>query len=422
MSAFRYTALTDNGKTESGVVEAESARHARNLVRAQGLAPLDVTLIERQDGLTTPSGQARTARRRGKLSTADLALMTRQLASLLAAGLPLERALSALIEQAENAHTRDLLAAVRADVLGGASFATALKSQARDFPEIYRALVSAGEQSGGLPRVLERLATYLEDRSRLNQEVLTAFIYPAILTLVAVLVVILMLTYVLPQVVEVFDQSKQKLPFITVLVMGASDVLRATWWLLLAVIGAAWFAYRNSLRNPALRLRHDAAWLRLPILGRLQLSLDTARFASTLAILVGGGVPILKALEAGAATINNHALRGDVESAALRVREGSSLARALALKADATNTTDPAQARGRFPPVLIHLIASGESTGNLPEMLQRAAQTQTDELSRRTLRLTSLLQPAVVLVMGAIVLIIVLAMLMPIIEINTLVR
>ncbi|MFN5803544.1 MAG: type II secretion system F family protein, partial [Burkholderiales bacterium] len=305
-------------------------------------------------------------------------------------------------------------------VLAGSSLATALNAQERDFPEIYRALVAAGEQSGDLAKVLDRLATYLEDRASLAQQVLTAFIYPALLTLVAVLVVILMLTYVLPQVVAVFDQSKQKLPLVTVLVMAASDFLRHWWWLLLALLAGGWWSYRRALRSDVVRLRHDAAWLNLPILGRLQLSLDTARFASTLAILVGGGVPILKALEAGAATISNRALRRDVDAAAVRVREGAPLARALSVPAE--NSSVNKHVRGRFPPVLAHLIASGESTGNLPDMLQRAARIQTEELQRRTLTLTSLLQPVVVLVMGAAVLVIVLAMLLPIIEINMLVK
>jgi general secretion pathway protein F len=417
MTAFRYIALTESGDTTKGVIEAESARHARALMRQRALAPLEVEPILQATGVGEVAGSLP---RRGKLRSPALALLTRQLASLLSAGLPLERALTALIEQAENDYQRDVLAAVRTDVLGGSSLATALKSQARDFPDIYRALVAAGEQSGDLAEVLDRLATYLEDRSSLIQQVMTAFIYPAILTLVAVLVVILMLTYVLPQVMAVFDQTKQKLPWITVLVMAASDFLRQGWWVILVASMASVGIYRRALRNDSVRLRHDAAWLNLPIVGRLQLSLDTAQFASTLAILVSGGVPILKALEAGAATISNRALRQDVNAAAARVREGASLARALSVKVDKASQNP--KERGRFPPVLIHLIASGEATGNLPEMLQRAARTQTDELRRRTLTLTSILQPAVVLVMGAIVLIIVLAMLLPIIEINTLVK
>jgi general secretion pathway protein F len=202
--------------------------------------------------------------------------------------------------------------------------------------------------------------------------------------------------------------------------MAASDFLRHWWWLLLLLLAGGWWSYRRALRSDVVRLRHDAAWLNLPILGRLQLSLDTARFASTLAILVGGGVPILKALEAGAATISNRTLRRDVDAAAVRVREGAPLARALSVPAE--NSSINKHVRGRFPPVLVHLIASGESTGNLPDMLQRAARIQTEELQRRTLTLTSLLQPVVVLVMGAAVLVIVLAMLLPIIEINMLVK
>lgn len=415
MAAFRYEALTDAGKSERGVIEADSPRQARALVRARGLAPLAVEVISGEDA--GRGGQPR--RLRGRLRTGELALATRQLASLLAAGLPLERALSALIEQSERAHVRDVLAAVRTDVLEGNTFAAALERHQRDFPDIYRALVAAGEQSGDLGLVMDKLATYIEERNALTSKVLLAFTYPAVVTVVALLVVTGLVTYVVPQVVSVFDQTKQKLPLLTVLLIALSDVLRSYGWALaLGAIGAGW-AVRAALKRPALRLAWDARLLKLPVVGRLVQSLNTARFASTLAILVGGGVPILKALEAGAQTMGNVAMRRDVEAAVVRVREGSPLARALAAGAE---PGPDGRARGSFPPVLIHLIASGEQTGNLPDMLNRAAQGQADELSRRTLMLTSLLEPALIVAMAAVVLVIVLAVLLPIIEINQLVR
>jgi general secretion pathway protein F len=415
MAAFRYQALTDAGRTESGVIEADSARHARALVRARGLAPVQVDPVARDAANDGRSGRQV---RRGRIGNTDLALLTRQLASLLTAGLPLERALSALIEQAERPHVRDVLAAVRTDVLGGGSLANALEQHKRDFPDIYRALVAAGETSGDLGEVLERLATYIEERNALTTKVVMAFVYPAVVTCVALLVVIGLLTYVVPQVVSVFDQTKQKLPILTVLLIGLSDFLRAYGFILLGVVIVFVIGFRTALKQPAFRLRWDRRMLGLPVMGRVVQSLNTARFASTLAILVGGGVPILKALEAGARTIGNLVMRQDVDATVVRVREGTSLARALGVGVKRGGQST----KSSFPPVLIHLIASGESTGNLPEMLRRAAQGQSDELTRRTLLMTSLLEPALIVAMGAIVLVIVLAVLLPIIEINQLVR
>lgn len=416
MTAFHFEALTDDGKTDRGVIEADSARQARALLRARGLAPLQVEPLrgDRAEG-------APRRRSRGRLRAADLALLTRQLASLLAAGLPLERALSVLIDQAERAIVREVLASVRTDVLAGSSLAAALQAHPRDFPDIYRALVAAGEQSGDLSLVMDRLASYIEDRNALTSKVLLAFTYPATVTLVALAVVIGLLTYVVPQVVSVFEQTHQKLPTLTVVLIAVSDGLRHWGWLLALLLAAAVWGARLALKRPAVRLAVDERLLRLALVGRLVRAMDAARFASTLAILVGGGVPILKALEAGAQTLGNTAMRQDVEAAIGRVREGASLARALGVGA-AGPDAQTGRAQGHFPPVLIHLIASGEQTGNLPDMLRRAAQGQADELTRRTLLLTSLLEPALIVTMGVVVLVIVLAVLMPIIEINQLVR
>jgi len=417
MAAFRFQALTDAGKTDSGVIEAESARHARSLVRARGLAPISVEPISADAAGTAESASGVRLRGR-KLGNTELALLTRQLASLLSAGLPLERALSALIEQAERVHVRDLLAGVRTDVLGGSTLAGALERRRRDFPDIYRALVAAGEQSGNLGLVLDKLATYVEERNTLTSKVVMAFVYPAIVSTVALLVVIGLLTYVVPQVVAVFDQTKQKLPTLTLMMIWLSDFLRARGWMIAVGLVLGGLGFKRALGNDGFRARFDAWLLTLPIFGRLVQSLNTARFASTLAILVGGGVPILRALEAGGRTVGNSAMRNDVDAAIVRVREGTSLARALAAGAKGDGGTR----RGLFPPVLIHLIASGESTGNLPEMLSRAATGQGEDLARRTMVLTSLLEPVLILVMGAVVLVIVLAVLLPIIEINQLVR
>lgn len=404
MPAYRFEAAAATGKLERGILDADSARQARGLLKERGLMPLSVAQLDDAAGL----GSSRAAFGR-RLKNADLALATRQLASLLLARLPLEQALGAVMDQAERPVVRERFAAVRSEVVAGHSFAEALGRYKRDFPEVYRALVAAGEASGDLGRVMGRLADYIEGRSALAQKVGMAFMYPAIVTVVAFGVIVGLLTYVVPQVVGVFQQTKQALPFLTVAMIAISDFLRAWGWLLLLLAGAGFVGARLALRDEALRLRWHRWLLRAPVFGRLVRGVNTARFSSTLAILVGSGVPLLRALEAGAATLTNGAMRANVQDAIGRVREGAPLSRALA-------------AQGLFPPVLVHLIASGEATGNLPEMLERAAAGQSQDVERRAMTLTSLLEPVLILAMGGIVLLIVLAVLMPIIEINQLVR
>ena len=293
--------------------------------------------------------------------------------------------------------------------VAGHTLASALAAYPRDFPDIYRALVAAGEQSGDLAGVMGRLADYIESRGALVQRVALAFIYPAIVTLVAVAVIIVLLTYVVPQVVDVFRQTGQALPWLTQALIVASDFTRQWGWAVLVLLAIGWFGWRAALRAPSVRLAWHARTLRLPVAGRLISGLETARFASTLAILVASGVPLIRALEAVAQTLANEALRHNVLDAIGRVREGVPLPRALA-------------AAGRFPPMMVHLIASGEATGALADMLDRAARTLSSETERRALALTSLLEPLLILAMGAIVLLIVLAVMLPIIEINQLVR
>jgi general secretion pathway protein F len=293
--------------------------------------------------------------------------------------------------------------------MGGASFSAALSRHPRDFAEIYRALVSSGEQIGQLARVLSRLADYIERRNALVSKVRLAFTYPAIVTVVAFAIVIFLLTYVVPQIVSVFANTKQKLPFLTLVMLGVSNFTRAYGiYVGLALVGA-WFAWRRALRNPALKLRWHTWLLDAPVYGRFERSLNTARFASTLAITTGSGVPILRALETSRDTLNNVAMRDLVEQATASVREGVSLARALS-------------AQKHFPPMLVHMIRAGEITGELPAMLDRAASAQEADLERRTLTIAGLLEPMLILAMGLVVLLIVLAVLMPIIEINQLVH
>ena len=403
MAAFRFEAADAQGRIERGLIDADSPRHARGLLRERGLAPLDVAPLQAE---ATSSQRSLGAAR---LRAADLSLATRQLASLLAARLPIEQALDVVVEQAERRLVRERFAAVRSEVVAGQTLASALSAYPRDFPEVYRALVSAGEQSGDLAGVMTRLADYIEARGALVQRVALSFIYPAIVTLVASAVVIVLLTYVVPQVIDVFRQTGQALPVLTRALILVSDFTREWGWAVLMVGAAAAIGWRAALRAPSVKLAWHTRALKLPIAGRLLSGLETARFASTLAILVASGVPLIRALEAGAQTLSNDALRHNVQDAIGRVREGVPLARALA-------------AAGRFPPLMVHLIASGEATGALAEMLERAARTLSSETERRALALTSLLEPLLILVMGAIVLLIVLAVMLPIIEINQLVR
>lgn len=414
MAAFRFAAVDSLGKESTGVLEADSARIARQMLRGRGLVPLSVEPVvseAQKQSLTLQFGR--------RLSQTELAVITRQLASLLGAALPVADALTVMVEQSEKQHVRELMAAIRTDVLGGTSLSKALARHPRQFPDIYRALIAAGEESGKLGSVLNSLADYVEERAKLQQKITLAFVYPAIVTLVSLLVVIGLLTYVVPQVVEVFANTKQQLPLLTRLLIATSDFVRSYGWVVAAAGALAAFLTSRALRIDAVRLRWHKRILTMPVLGVLSRSINTARFASTLAILAGSGVPMLRALQAAGETLTNVAMRGRVMEATARVREGFSLARAL--RADADEERKPGHVK-LFPPVLIHLIASGEATGKLPEMLARAADIHAREAERRALFFTSLLEPVLIVAMGVVVVVIVLAVLLPIIEINQLAR
>jgi len=336
-------------------------------------------------------------------------MMTRQMATLLDSGLTMEQSLNALIEEASEPLTREVLSGVKTEVMAGLSFAGALGAYEKSFPDFYRALVHGGEESGSLSTVLQHLADYLDARQALKQKTSLALLYPALVTLVAISIVTGLLIYVVPQVVQVFQQSRQSLPWLTRALIALSDFLRAAWPYLVVIIGGGFAAARMALRRDAVRRRWHVALLQLPWLGSLIRGVNVSRFASTLAILVGGGVPLLTALGSGARVMTNMVLRDAVLIAMERVREGATLARALG----ATRV---------FPPLLVHLVASGEVSGRLEQMLQRAAQLETQALERRLAVFLTLLEPAMILVMGGIVLLIVLAILLPIIQINQLVR
>jgi len=401
MESFRYEALDATGRAVSGVVQADTPRQARAQLRAQGLLPSAIDLVRARERARQPWARG--------ISSDELSLVTRQMATLLASGLTMEQSLSALIEEASSPMTREVLGGVKSEVTAGLSLAGALGSYDRSFPDFYRALVHGGEESGALPTVLQHLADYLDARQALKQKTSLALLYPVLVTLVAVSIVTGLLVFVVPQIVQVFQQSRQSLPLLTRGLIGLSDFLRAAWpYIAVGVIGSA-VALRAALRRDGPRRSWHALLLRTPWLGPLVRGVNTSRFASTLAILVGGGVPLLSALNSGARVMSNVVMREAVEASIERVREGESLARSLG----ATRV---------FPPLMIHLVASGELSGKLEQMLQRAAQLETQALERRLAVFLTLLEPVMILVMGGVVLMIVLAILLPIIEINQLVH
>lgn len=407
MSGYKYEALAPDGKVRRGVLESDSPRQARARLREQGLLPVEVDAIAQHEAEGSPATARRVRRRR--LGAAALALLTRQLATLLGAGLTIEQALNALIDQAERDAERQILAAVRGDVLAGQPLARALGRHPAAFPEVYVTLVDAGERSGRLADVLARLADYTEEREQLRGKVGLAFVYPLLVTLVAVTVVTGLLVYVVPQVVQVFQNSNQQLPLLTRALIGLSHFLRVYGGFVVIALVAAVVAGRAALAVPRLRALWHARLLRLPVVGALVRGLNTARLAATLAILVGSRVPLLASLRAGAGVVSNLPMKHALEDAAARVQEGASLSRSLG-------------ASRLFPPLMVHMIASGESSGRLGEMLERTATQSTRELERRIAAFVALLEPLLIIAMGGIVLAIVLAILLPIFELNQIVR
>jgi general secretion pathway protein F len=408
MPAYRYEALDGEGRAKTGLLEGDNARAVRQQLRAQALVPLEVSPV----GAGTAgaaAGSLRSTLRRRVFGSTGLAVWTRQLAGLVGSGLPLERALTALSDEADDPKQRELVAHLRAEVNAGSPFARALGSAPREFDDVYRAVVAAGEQSGALGAVLERLADDLEERQALRAKLIGAALYPAIVSLVALAIVVFLVTYVVPQVASVFTSSKRALPMLTVAMMGLSDFVRAWGWLMLLAAVAGAIALALALRNEGFRERFDAAWLKLPLIGRLARGYNAARFAGTLAMLAGAGVPILKALQAAAETLSNRSMRVDALDALVAVREGAPLASALASKK-------------RFPGLLAMFSRLGEQTGRLPEMLDRAARQLGTEVQRRALALATILEPLLIVAMGVVVMLIVLAVLLPIIQLNQWVR
>lgn len=401
MEAFQYSALDAGGRAVSGVIQADTARQARQQLRLQGLLPAELAPVAAHE-------RAQQLWARG-ISSAELCLLTRQLAILLDSGLTLEQSLNGLIAETSLPLTREVLTGVKTEVTAGLSLAAALARYEKSFPDFYCAMVHGGEESGALPKILQHLADYLDARQALQQKTSLALLYPVMVTTIAILIVTGLLIYVVPQVVQVFQQSRQTLPLLTQGLIALSGFLRQNGIYLLLAMTAGLVVARLALRRTGPRRHWHGLLLRTPGLGPLLRGIDTSRFASTLAILVGGGVPLLAALASGARVMTNTVLREAVAPAIERVREGAGLSRALG----------ETQA---FPPLLIHLVASGEASGKLEQMLERAAHLETQKLERRLAVFLTLLEPVMILVMGGIVLLIVLAILLPIIEINQLVH
>jgi general secretion pathway protein F len=403
MTAFEYAALDNHGRERKGILEGDTPRQVRQLLREQGWIPLHVDEVQRREA------QVSQVRLRGRIGATDLALVTRQLATLVKASSPVEEALQAVAEQSEKRRIKRLLMGVRSRVLEGHSLAAALDDFPHAFPELYRATVAAGEQSGYLESVLERLADYTETRQQTSQKILLALIYPVMITGVALLVVIALLTYVVPEIIQVFRGVGQTLPGVTRSLIALSNMVRDYGLFMLGALVGSAVAFSLLRRREGFRFGVQRWVLALPLVGRLVRGVNTARFARTLSILAASGVPVLEALRISASVLSSLPMRTAVLEAAQRVAEGSNIHTAL-------------ERNNLFPPLTLHLIASGEASGDLEGMLERAAESQQRELDTLVGALLGLLEPVLILLMGGMVLYIVVAILLPIFELNQLVK
>jgi len=406
MGAFEYTALDPLGRSRKGVIEGDTARHVRSLLRERQLLPVTIEEVAQQESRRQQAPGLRIGR---GVSSGDLALFTRQLATLVRAGLPLEEALLAVSQQTEKPRVQSIILGVRARVVEGHTLATGLADFPRVFPEIYRATVSAGEQSGHLDNVLERLAEYTESREQMYQKVMGALLYPIVLTVMCFGIVSLLLTYVVPKVVDVFQSSHARLPLATLVLITISSFLRDYGLYLLVAIIVALIVGARAMRSPVYRRRVHQLLLRMPVLGRILRGFNTARFTRTLSILTASAVPVLDSLRIAGEVVSNLPMRDAITEATARVREGAPIGRSLA-------------ASRLFPPMTVHLISSGESSGELQTMLERAATNQEQELDALLAALMGLLGPLLIIGMGLFVMGIVFAMLLPIFELNQLIH
>lgn len=406
MPRFRFEAVTYDGQTEKGVVESDALKSARQQLLARGLVPVRV---EPEYAATRHSAMSSLLPGRKGISTSDLAVITKQFALLVRSGLPLDEALRLLAEESPKSATRLILSEIVQELQAGVPLSRALSSQPATFDTLYQSIVAAAEHSGLMAPVLTQFATFLEKRQAMKQKVVAAMVYPAMLILVSFLVMTVLMVYVIPQVTRVFESTRQALPLTTELVMGVSAFL-SNWGGLVAValLCLIWLI-RRALLNPSFRRRFDNRCLSTPVIGPVILSYETARFANTMSMLVAANVPILSALKSARDTLKNTYLQSVVDAAEMRVREGSTLARALGVQ-------------GVFSPLFVHMIRSGEATGQLADMLRFGAENAEMDAEQSTRIFTSILEPAMILFMGIMVLIIVMAVMQPILEMNAGIR
>ena len=403
MPAFEYIALNLKGKEETGILDADNAKQLRQLLRDSNLTPLEVTQVEKAE-----SSSAK-VRRAGRVKAADLALLTRQLATLVQSGSPLEEALATTAKQTEKRNIKHILSAVRTRVVEGYSLAEGLNTYPSVFPHMYRATIAAGEQSGHLDAVLDRMADYTETRQETQQRISTAMFYPAILTILSIVIVAGLLGFIVPKIIDVFDNMGQELPVMTQVLIKVSDFVRDYGLFIGAALVLLFILFKQLIKVPKWKYRYHNFVLKIPVIKKMVRGLNTARFARTLSILASRGVPILDAMSISAQVVQNMPMRKAVEDAALKVREGMAINRAL-------------EQSSYFPPMTIHLIASGESSGKLDQMLERSASQQERETDAMLTNILGLFEPMLILVMGGVVLLIVLSILLPILNLNQLVQ
>ena len=405
MPAFEYVALNENGRQKKGVLEGDSARQIRQQLKDKNWVPLSINVAAEQ-GRGEPSFA--TIFSNVSVSAAELSLITRQLATLIQAGLAIDEALQAVSKQSEKRRTKSMMLAIRSKVLEGFSLAKAFGEYPGSFPDIYRSTVAAGEKSGHLDRVLEQLAEFTERRHETQQKIKMALLYPVILMVVAVLIIAGMLTFVIPKMVSVFENTNKALPFLTQALIDTSDFLQSYGLLILILLFVAGMIYKQLMKQEKLRYRVHRFSLRIPLLAKIIKGADNSRLASTLSILSRSGVPLVEALFIAGEVTSNLCIKEAVKEAAEKLKEGSSLHRAL-------------DACGFFPPMMIQMIASGEVSGELDNMLDRAAKNQQRELEGLLDTLVGLFEPLILLIMGGVVLVMVLAIMLPIISLNNLV-
>ncbi len=403
MPAFEYIALDAKGQEEKGMLEADNAKQIRQILRDGNLTPLEVNQVEKSENTNKTK-----TRRAGKVKASELALLTRQLATLVQSGSPLEEALATTAKQSEKRNVKHILSAVRSKVVEGFSFADGLKTFPSVFPDMYRATVAAGEQSGHLDAVLERMADYTESRQETQQRISTAMFYPVILTILSIAIVAGLLAFIVPKIVDVFDNVGQTLPAMTQMLIAISDFVRVYGIYVAVLLVILYIIFKQMIKIPKWKYRYHSFLLKVPLIKKMVRGLNTARFARTLSILASSGVPILDAMSISAQVVQNLPMREAVNDAAVKVREGMTINRAL-------------EQSGYFPPMTVYLIASGESSGRLDDMLERAAIQQERETDAMLTNMLGIFEPVLILVMGAVVLLIVLSILLPILNLNQLV-